>query len=168
MRFYAEIQPSRFREKIEVQLKELRGLVERLHIPDAPLGYPKASPLSIASLAVSIGYKVTLHVRTMDYNHIGLLNILYGSYILGIDRIVYLHGDDPVIGSPCNLITTEDALQIHWSESRLRESLSAGVILSLRYPLKRIMERVRNPYPSFYLLLNKDIEKAKAEQAKCK
>jgi 5,10-methylenetetrahydrofolate reductase len=160
MDFYAEIQPSRFREKIDVQLNELRGLVRRLHIPDAPMGYPKAAPLSIASIAVSMGYRVTLHIRTMDYNHTGLLNILYGSLILGVDKTVFLRGDKPVIGLPCNLLSTEDALQIYWREQRLREKIAAGVILSLNYPIKKIIERLDNPYPSFYLLLNKDIRKA--------
>ncbi len=158
MKIYIEVQPTRFREKFIEELKSLEGTVERIHIPDAPFGYPKSSPLALASIAIAHGFKVTIHIRTMDYNEVGLLNILYGAYLIGVDRIVLLYGDKPVMGSSCGLLTSESALDIYLREERLRKNIKAGFLLSMRYNIDEIKKRIVLP-ADFFLVLNKDRNK---------
>ena len=161
MRFYAELHPSRFREKVFEELDALNGLYERIHIPDSPFGYPKASPLALAALSIDKGLKVTIHIRTMDYNETGLLNLLYGAYILGVDRVVFLYGDKPFFGVECGLLTSMQALELFANEERLLKSMKPGLLLSMRYPLEKIKDRILNSKAEFFLIINKDLEKAR-------
>ncbi len=157
---YIEIQPSRFRNKIEEQGKLFREIFDLVHIPDAPLGYPKASPLAIGAILIDMGLKTAIHLRVVDYNEVSLLNQYYGAYLLGIDRLLVLRGDKPVFGGECNRLDTARAVRIFRNEERLSNSMKIGVLLSMKYDLEKIKERVSMPV-DFFLIINKDYEKIK-------
>jgi len=152
-----EVQPSRFRDKLEEQFVVIREVMDRVHIPDAPMGYPKASSLIIASLALAHGLKATVHLRTTDYSYVGFLNQIYGAYLLGIDRVLLLRGDPPYRGSVISDVSPEEGMRVIRSDDRLG-GLKVGFILSLRYPLEKINERV-SLKPDFVLVTHKSREK---------
>lgn len=154
MRYYYELQPSRHFKKIVTQLNAIRGLTERVHVPDAPLGYPKASSISIAAVAVRSGFKATAHLRTTDYSFVGFLNQVYGAYILGIDRLLLLRGDPPFRGSVVTDVIPEEGLRMVRSDKRLSEMM-VGLIVSLRFPLTDVSRRL-SLGPDFVLITHKE------------
>lgn len=160
MKVYFEVQPSRYRDKLAEQLESVRGVVDRVHVPDAPLGYPKASSIAIASLAIARGIKATAHLRTTDYSLVGFLNQVYGAHILGIDRLLLLRGDPPFAGTPVADVSPEDGLRIIRSDTRLR-SMGVGLTLSLRHAWEKIAERL-SLAPDFVLVTHRDLDKLSA------
>lgn len=157
MRIYVEVQPSRFKDKLVEQFKAFEGVAERLHVPDAPMGYPKASSLAISALAIARGARVTAHLRTIDYSTVGFLNQVYGAHLIGVDRILLLRGDPPFRGSIITDVSPEHGLELIRSDKRL-ESMKVGFILSLRHPVEKIRERLALN-PDFVLITHKSRDK---------
>lgn len=155
---FFEVQPTRFREKFEKELAEVEKFTRRIHIPDSPLGYPKVHVLALSSLAINRGFEVTIHLRTIDQNENGIINTVYGANLIGVQRILFLRGDPPTYGKPCESISPEKAIGIVKSDKRL-SSLRTGLILSLRFPLEKILERVKLANPDFVLIMNNELEK---------
>uniref|UniRef100_A0A7J3ZK57 Methylenetetrahydrofolate reductase (NAD(P)H) n=1 Tax=Fervidicoccus fontis TaxID=683846 RepID=A0A7J3ZK57_9CREN len=157
MRLLLEIQPSRNRDKLRRVLVRAGECFDEVFIPDSPMGYPKASTLSIASLAVELGLKATISIRVIDYSWTGLVNQIYGAKIVGVKGILFLRGDAPVRGSIVNDLTPEQALRLLKSDARLKD-IEGGLTLSMRFPLDKILERVREN-ADFYVVLRKSREK---------
>jgi hypothetical protein len=157
LKFYVEVQPSRFRDKLDEQFAVIKEVSERVHVPDAPMGYPKASSIVIAFLALAHGLRATVHLRTIDYSYVGFLNQIYGAHLIGIDKVLLLRGDPPYRGSTVSDVSPEEGLRIIRSDERL-SVMKVGFILSLRYPIEKIRERIFFN-PDFVLVTHKSREK---------
>lgn len=157
LKLYMEIQPSRFRKKLGEQFEAIKSVTKKIHIPDAPMGYPKASSLAIATIAIDYGLEPTIHLRTTDYSLVGFVNQIYGAFLLGINRILLLRGDPPFSGSIIRDISPEDGIRMIRKDERLSD-LKIGLTISLRYPDEKILERLK-VQPDFVLITHKTEEK---------
>lgn len=152
-RYILEMQPTRFKDKFTKNLLYTKKVFKSIHIPDAPLGYPKASVLSLGFLAVNHGFSTTVHLRVIDYSYTGLLNMIYGAYIIGIDRILFLRGDKPSKGTVVKDVSPEKSIEMLRADPRLKK-LKGGLIISARYPFDSITERLKIN-ADFYVILRR-------------
>ncbi len=79
--------------------------------------------------------------------------------MLGVRRLLFLRGDPPHYGGPCgSSITPEEAIELARRDNRL-DSMQKGLILSLRYPIDKVIQRVERAKPDFVLTMNNDLKK---------
>ncbi len=79
--------------------------------------------------------------------------------MLGVRRVLFLRGDPPQYGEPCgSSIPPEEAIEIARRDNRLN-SMQKGLILSLRYPVDKVIQRVERANPDFVLTMNNDLKK---------
>ncbi len=153
VRIIAELEPSKNREKLISYLNRLVANVDAVDIPEVPMGRPIASaPVLAAHFKAIYGDTEFIpHIRVIDVNRVGLLSILGGLHVANIREAVLLRGDDPVEGVKVEDITVEEAAVL--AKQRLRgRSPSLGAMLSIRYPLSMIEQRL-NASLDFYMVL---------------
>ena len=137
----AELPPGRSRERLLSRAAELLRHADSIDIPDAPLGQPAiSSPIAAAmiSAALGAGERVVAHLRLMDVNELGALNVAYGLSAAGVRRLVLLRGDRPAHGDPCEGSPERAAALIRSAGL----GISIGHLLSLAKPLDEVMKRV--------------------------
>ena len=140
---WAEIPPSRRREKIASLARALRGLVDVIDVPEAPLGRPSAHAIAVAHVAsVEAGAPAVANVRLLDVNANGLLSLLGAAELLGLAGVVLLQGDPPAYGEPVAQLSTEEAVLLARKTAR---RLQLGAILSLAKPQPLLAERLSLP-----------------------
>ncbi len=141
----------RSRDSIERIVPRLRGLVEAFDLPESPLGLPMPSSIPL-SVFLSLGYGVSVipHVRLLDHNELGLISLIQGLWLSGVDKVLLTIGDKPGIGRAlCGWERSEEAVE--WIK-RYEPSMSVGLIISLNYSLDRIVERLRSQADFFYVM----------------
>jgi len=120
-------------------------------LPEGPGGYP-----GISSIATSIYLKTVYsvesipHVRLYDLNRLALLSIANAVKEFELRGLLLLRGDKPIEGVVVNDIGSEEALILLKKKGY---SFPIGLLLSLNYPLERIVDRV-SMKADFYYVLN--------------
>jgi len=141
----------RSRDSIEKLVPRLRGRVEAFDLPENPLGLPMPSSIPL-SVYLSLGYGVDVvpHIRLIDHNELGLISLVQGLYLSGVDKILLTMGDRPSIGrSICGWRRSEEAVE--WIKRYVPE-MRVGLIISLNYPLEMMMERLRSRADFYYVM----------------
>lgn len=93
MALHYEIEPTSKREKLVEQFLKLKGLVDKVNVPENPLGQLKPSSLAISILAKELGLEPVLHLRSRDRNFLNLKSEIYGAIIFDIKDILIVKGD---------------------------------------------------------------------------
>ena len=124
-------------------------------VPESPLGYPGVNSVaSCVYLKTKYGVCCIAHARLYDINTVALLSLAKAVETFGIDGLVLTMGDRPKIGSAVGELTTISAINyLRKSHYRIR----IGAILSLRYSLNDIINRLRIG-ADFFLVLRLDLE----------
>ncbi len=138
-------------DSIERLVPRLRGLVEAFDLPENPLGLPMPSSIPL-SVFLSLGYGVSVipHVRLLDHNELGLISLVQGLWLAGIDKVLLTMGDTPGIGRAlCGWGRSEEAVK--WIK-RYEPGMKVGLIISLNYSFDRITERLGSQADFFYVM----------------
>ncbi len=93
MTLHYELEPTTKREKLLEQLLNLKGLVEKINVPDKPMGQLKPSSLAVAILTKELGFEPVLHLRSIDRNLLSLHSEIYGAYLFDIKEVLIVKGD---------------------------------------------------------------------------
>lgn len=93
MAIHYEIEPTSKREKIIEQVLNLKDLVDKINVPENPLGLSKPSSLAISILIKELGMEPIMHLRTRDRNFISLKSELYGALLFDIKEVLIVKGD---------------------------------------------------------------------------
>ncbi len=153
MKIIAELEPTRNNEKLARRLRMLVPHVDAIDIPEVPVGKPIASAPMLAAY-IKARYpevEVMPHVRIIDVNKAALLSIVGGARATRIEELVLLRGDDPLEGEIVrDLKSVEEAAA--YIKTRVRKTPLLGAMLSIRYPIEKIMTRLTAPL-DFYLVL---------------
>ena len=153
MKVYAEsvLGLGRDLKYIERFVKTIKSCANGVDIPESSLGYPSINSVVLASIIVNVFNVDTIaHVRLADVNHLGFLSLAYAAQSLSIGRLLVTVGDPPKVGKPVSYLASEDSLKLARVYGVRR--LKIGAILSLRFPLEKIYERLRRDF-NFYLVL---------------
>lgn len=141
----------RSRDSIERLVPRLKGLVEAIDLPESPLGLPMPSSIPL-SVFLGLGYGVSVipHVRLLDHNELGLISLIQGLWLAGVDKVLLTMGDKPGIGRVlCSWGRSEEAVE--WIK-RYEPGMNVGLIISLNYPFDRIVERLGSQADFFYVM----------------
>lgn|GEM_PF-551142 len=88
-----EIEPTSKREKLIDQFLKLKGLIDKLNVPENPLGQLKPASLAISILAKEMGIEPVMHLRAADRNLLSLASELYGAIVFDIKDVLIVRGD---------------------------------------------------------------------------
>lgn len=150
MKVIVEFVPRKRKEETDLVLGELSKYIDCFDIPESPLGNPMPNAVATSIYIKEFtGKCVIAHIRLYDVNRIGLLSLALAAQAYGVDGVVLTRGDKPRTGIAVNDIDTIKAIKL--LEREVPE-LRVGAIISLRYPLKDIIDRI-NAGASFYLVL---------------
>lgn len=150
MELLAEVEPTRSPVKLSTLASAAR-YADWVDIPDSPVGVPRALSLMVAHvLQCSHGLAAIPHVRIIDHNRIAVESIVGSLGIAGFRRIVFLRGDRPEGPTYVNDLSPEKAVEL--VRARYSGSIEAGLILSMRKPLKEILSRLAKA--DFFLVTN--------------
>ncbi len=131
------------------------GLVDCFDVPESPLGYPGINSVaSCVYLKTRYGICCFAHVRLYDVNTIALHSLAKAAETFGIDGLVLTMGDRPKIGSTVNELNTISAIN---SLRERNHNIRIGALLSLRYTLNDIINRLRIS-ADFFLVLRLSLE----------
>lgn len=123
-----------------------------IDIPDSPMGVATASSIAVAAYLRGLGAGCVLpHVRVCDVNRLALLSIAKAARAVGAWGLLITYGDRPSLGSCTGSFNSSvEAVEL------VRESMSPsprlGLVLSLRYPLPKVIARLGAP-ADFFLVL---------------
>ncbi len=142
------------------KISDLISRVDFISIPDSPFGKPAPSPLALAIMLRIIGTKVIPNYRVADRNEIALLSEIMGLVELGVDKVLIVGGDPPLVGKPTGLDPARAISLIkEWGipvkvgiatslkpNERLRIKLEAGADFVVTQPIQRVeeLEEVRS------------------------
>lgn len=145
----AELSPGRI-HGLSPYMPWIVELADAVDIPESPLGIPHPNAVAVAAYIKALhDIEVYPHIRLKDLNDVSLISLAYAVRILGIDGLVMLRGEGG--GKNCSGITTEDALEKVTGVKGLTQ-LKIGAVLSLRYDLRSIRERLYKPFKFFLVL----------------
>ena len=131
------------------------GLVDCYDIPESPLGYPGVNSVaSCVYLKTRYGACCIAHVRLYDINNVALHSLAKAVEAFRVDSLVLTMGDKPKIGSSVDELDTVSAIN-SLKKSGYRTRI--GAILSLRYGLEDIINRLRIG-ADFFLVLRLGME----------
>ncbi|MET1128096.1 MAG: methylenetetrahydrofolate reductase [Thermoproteota archaeon] len=142
------------------KLDELNSIAEAvseaeldgIDLPEAPMGVPVGSaPVIAAYLHAKYGVKVVPHLRVTDMNSNAIVNVARALALLGVDRLVLIRGDEPALGRIVEDVSVERAAQL--VKKFTKSKLKVGALLSPRYPLGLVEERVKSEDIDFFLML---------------
>ncbi|RLE92459.1 MAG: hypothetical protein DRN04_10220 [Thermoprotei archaeon] len=132
-------------------IESISGCADGVDISESSLRYPSVNSVALASILVNVfNVDAIAHVRLADVNHLGFLSLAYAAQSLGIGRLLVTIGDPPKVGKPVSYLASEEALKLDRDYGVRR--LKIGAILSLRFPLEKIYERLERDF-DFYLML---------------
>lgn len=131
------------------------GLVDCFDVPESPLGYPGVNSVaSCVYLKTRYGVCCIAHVRLYDVNSVALHSLAKAVEVFRVDGIVLTMGDKPKVGFSVDELDTVSAIDsLRKSGYRIR----IGAILSLRYGLEDIINRLRIG-ADFFLVLRLGME----------
>lgn len=100
----------------------LKGIVDGVNVTDSQRAIMRISPLAVCHILKEKGLEPILQLTCRDRNRIALQSDLLGASVLGIENILILSGDHPVIGDhpeakpvydldPVQLLKTAHALE---------------------------------------------------------
>ena len=142
MRVIAEVVPTRSGEKLNAVIGRLRGLVDAVDIPEAPLARPGAHSIAVAHMVkYHFGVDAIAHIRLIDVSWTGFESLLGAAILLGVDEIVVLQGDPPLRGEPVGQIPTEEAVKFVKEDPRYSR-LRVGAVASLAKVDSELEERM--------------------------
>ena len=129
--------------------------IDCFDVPESPLGFPGVNSVA-ACVYLKTRYDVCCiaHVRLYDVNTVALYSLAKAVETFGIDGLVLTMGDKPKIGSAVDELTTISAIN-YLGKSHYR--IRIGAILSLRYSLNDIINRLRIG-ADFFLVLRLGLE----------
>jgi len=144
MKIFVEVPPTSSRRRLREYAELLKGLVNAVFVPEAPLGYPKALAIVVAHIiGEAVGVPAIASIRTRDVNANALISMLGAAKLLGLYGVLITRGDPPAFGKEVSDIGTEDAIKLVRTNKRLR-GLRVGVVVSLAKDLTLIRERLLN------------------------
>ena len=140
----------RRRELLDKLVSDVRGCVDCFDIPEAPAGQPAPSSLAVATY-LKTGYSACVipHVRLLDLNELALRSVVKTVRFFGLDGLLVTMGDPPKYGTPVSDLTTDEAVRLI---KDLGYGIRVGSILSLRYELEQIEERLTGDADFYYVL----------------
>jgi 5,10-methylenetetrahydrofolate reductase len=95
LKIHYELDPSTKKEKIVDQVRFLHGLVDKINVPDNPMGYIKASSLAVSIFLKQIGFEPVMHIRAIDRTMLAIKSEVYGAKLFNINEILLVKGDIP-------------------------------------------------------------------------
>ena len=138
-------------DNIKKFISEFRDLVDGVDIPESSLGYPSVNSVALAAILINLfNVKSIAHIRLADLNHVGFLSLASAAEALGVKYLLVTVGDPPVLGRNVDQLTSEEALDI--AREYGIKKLKIGAILSMRFPIEKIFERLDRGF-DFYLVL---------------
>ncbi len=148
-RVIAELAPSKRLRKLLERANQISRYVDAIDIPDAPLGlfYGSASIIAVL-LHDRLGIPVIPHIRLNTYMLDGVINLIVGLDLAGINEVVLLRGDPPRLGRDSELETTH-VLSI---AKKYVPHLQYGGLISLRYPVNEVVKRLNEGFDFFLVL----------------
>ncbi|MFW9956837.1 MAG: methylenetetrahydrofolate reductase [Candidatus Odinarchaeota archaeon] len=72
---------------------------DAINIADNALGIPSMSSTACARFVLDAGAEPIMHLTTRDRNSISIESELYGAYALGVRNVLFITGDDVLLGS---------------------------------------------------------------------
>ncbi len=152
MELWIEVVPSTKKERALERVAKVRHLIDKVFVPEAPLGYPRAHAIAVAHvIQESLEVPSIASVRTVDVNANALVSLLGAAVLLGIEGVVITRGDPPAFGNTVNDVGTEEAIRIARLDHRLK-LLKLGVVVSLAKGYSKISERLLGLDIDFALL----------------
>ncbi len=153
MEIGVEVPPSP-KSRFLRRVASLIGKVDFISIPDSPFGRPAPSSLALALLLRNIGVEAIPNYRLIDRNELALLSEMMGLAELGMERVLLVGGDPPVIGEPTGLdavraitLVKEWGVRVNLGvatslrpSERLRAKLEAGADFVVTQPVQRVEE----------------------------
>jgi len=96
-----EIGPPRGADKTIVleRTNLVSDYCDAINITDNVLGIPSMSSAACARLVIDAGAEPIMQMSTRDRNSISIESELYGAYALGIRNVLFITGDDAILGS---------------------------------------------------------------------
>ncbi len=150
MELIAEVTPSP-KESFWRKIEYLRGYVDMIDIPESPLGVPKPNSITVSSIiAVRYGIPVIAHIRLRDVNRVSLLSLCQAAKLAGVSGVLLTRGEGV---DESFSMTTEDAARIIRRDPSCGRSFRLGSVLSFRYPLGKVVERVKEDFDFFLGIL---------------
>ena len=133
-------------------LEKLDTLVDGFDIPESPMGIPKPNAIAIGILIKNRFSEKSVypHIRLADVNLVALSSLAMAAELGNLDGIIMTRGDKPRYSDIISYITTEEALEFLRNEMKV--SIKLGAIISLRYSLDKIRERISKPFDLFTIL----------------
>ena len=152
MKIIVEIEPTRNILKLESLVKTIAEIpcIDMVAVPDAPLGKPKVLGVMLASFFEHAGIPTIAHVRLRDMNMVLFEQVVWGAYIAGVTRLLFLRGDPPAKGRDVNEVTSEYAVEYVKKHDKLSSRIKAGIYLSMRWGVEKALERVMKTRADFY------------------
>lgn len=145
-----ELPPSTRIRKLIDYVETIKNDIDAISLPDAPLGIPVISTTVLATILVrETGVEVIPHIRVSDYNRISLLQTLRGLAAIGVRRVLFTRGDIVEGVTECYKSAEEALRDIPGKEDL---GLEYGALISLRKPLDKIIQRLKEGFDFYYLL----------------
>jgi len=98
-----------------------RDLTDVFLVPDCHLGKPSVSSLVIAQKFIEMNHPVIACLNARDRNEIAFKRDLLTAAVLGIDNLLFVHGDAPSQGSKCSDLTVHKMLEITKAIENIKE-----------------------------------------------
>lgn len=144
---WAEVEPSRSRARVLSVARSVRGLVDVVNVPEAPLGKPSAHAVAVAYVAGREAFAESVaNLRLLDVNANALISLVGAAELLGLRGVVLLRGDPPRHGRPVRELSTEEAARLL---KRRGVGVQVGAILSLAKPPEEQAKRLSQPIDLF-------------------
>ncbi len=146
-----------FAETVVTSLKKLDEFVSKssnvidcYDLPEAPAGYPALSSIALAVyLKTRYGVCSIPHIRLYDVNKLALLTIAKTVEVFNLNALLITRGDPPKYGNIVSDLSTEEAIELI---KRHGYRIKLAILVSLRYSLKDILERVSKKADMLFIL----------------
>jgi len=138
------------RKVLDEVVTNVKDLVDCFDIPESPAGYPAPASLAVATyVKAKYGVCAIPHVRLCDVNELALRSAIKAARVFDLNALVVTVGDPPRYGRCASDLTTDEAVRLI---KELGYGVRVGSIISLRYDLRDIEERLSNDSDFYYVL----------------
>lgn len=134
---------------VEKSVEVSRDIFNGYFIPCAPSGIPMLDCLAVSTYIISrlsSDFKVFCSLRTKDYSLNHILERVLTASELGLSGVLVTRGDPPMYGNGCKEYSTEYVMNFIRS---CGVNINIGVVISLRFPIESIINRVKTLLPDF-------------------